>query len=146
VTWLPFSHDMGLVGTLLTSFVGNAPNIAGAGLLVAIRPETFARRPLNWLALCSSFGASYSGAPNFGLALVVRLAKRLPQLDLSALRCLVVGAEMVDPSVLRDFSAALCSSGLKETALSPAYGMAEAGLAVTMSSTHEVWHTTSIGA
>jgi acyl-CoA synthetase (AMP-forming)/AMP-acid ligase II len=125
-TWLPFHHDMGLIGGLLTP-------ITLRGETWIMRPDQFLRAPVKWLECFGRFGATTSASPSFGLDHVVRRAGRadLSGLDFSRWRAIIIGAERIDPAVLRRFAQLLAPQGFAESALRPAYGLAEATLAVT---------------
>lgn len=120
-SWLPLFHDMGLVGALLTSVTCQAD-------LWLMEPAQFIRDPGRWLE-CLTFSA-FSAAPSFAFGYATRRvsAERLTRLDLSGCRRVMVGAEPVDPAVLEDFAR---RTGFPRSAFVPAYGMAEATLAVT---------------
>ncbi|MEZ5239866.1 MAG: AMP-binding protein [Microthrixaceae bacterium] len=143
VSWLPWSHDMGLIGTLLASIHAGATRVR-RGLIVSMSPQSFIRRPGDWLRACSEFGAEVTAAPDFGLrqatAAVARGASGAGGLDLSRLRACLTGGEPVRPDTLRGFAAELEPCGLAPGALCPAYGMAEATLGVTMSRPGEPWN------
>jgi acyl-CoA synthetase (AMP-forming)/AMP-acid ligase II len=127
-SWLPVHHDMGLVGCLITPVVH-------ATDLWLLTPEQFVREPLRYLRCFGRGGARLSAMPCFGLAHVATrvdpAALALEDLDLGDWRALIVGAEPVDPRALRDFHELLAAHGLRRDALLPAYGLAEATLAVT---------------
>ncbi|MDH6128359.1 AMP-binding protein [Kitasatospora sp. GP82] len=125
-SWLPFHHDMGLVGCLLT------PVVHGSDLWV-MRPEDFVRSPVQWLRCFGEQGARLTAAPCFGLAHVLRRVRpeALAGLDFSRWRAVITGAERIDPRVLERFVALLEPHGFDSRALLPAYGLAEATLAVT---------------
>jgi acyl-CoA synthetase (AMP-forming)/AMP-acid ligase II len=137
-SWLPLSHDMGLVGMLLAVWAGQRH--ASPGGLVLIRPERFLRRPSTWLSACAEFGATVTAAPNFGLDLAMRDLAACGQPDLSALQVCIVGAEPVRAQTLRRFAAALAPYGFDGGALCPAYGMAEASLAVSAKPPGKPWN------
>jgi len=123
-TWLPLFHDMGLVGTLLTTVVSQ-------GDLWMMRPSQFIRDPGRWLE-CLSF-ASITAAPSFGYDLAARRVgpERLRGLDFSGMRNAIVGAEPIDPATLENFARLLGPFGFAHSSFRTAYGMAEATLAVT---------------
>lgn len=125
-SWLPVHHDMGLIGCMVTPVVG------GHGLWL-LRPEDFVRDPLSYLRCFGSGSATITATPGFGLDHILRRvdADALAGLDFSGWRAIVVGAERVDPVTLRRFQRLLAPHGLPGTALLPAYGLAEATLAVT---------------
>lgn len=131
-SWLPLSHDMGLVGMCLASLAAFSPELGGASQLWLSDPERFLRDPGSWLRLGSEVGGTTTMAPNFALELAVRhLDRPGTRLDLSALRTLVVGSETVSAATLTRFGDAGGGHGLRGDALCPGYGLAEATLAVT---------------
>lgn len=126
LSWMPLSHDMGLIGFHL--------NMLAAGASHAImRTELFARRPLLWLDQASQRKATVLCSPNFGYEHFLRqFALKPPQgLDLSAVRLIFNGAEPISAALCRRFSATMQACGLKPTAMFPVYGLAEASLAVS---------------
>jgi fatty-acyl-CoA synthase len=120
VSWLPFYHDMGLIGFLL------APMCAQRNVDL-LSPFDFARRPLQWLSLISRRRATITYGPSFGYDLVARRAQTqsLEDIDLSCLRIAGVGADMIQPSVLQRFNRSFEKAGFDPRAFLPSYGMAE---------------------
>lgn len=130
VSWLPFFHDMGLVGFLL------AP-IASQTSVDYLPTDDFARRPLAWLQLIARSKATVSYAPTFAYELCARRLAALPvedvaALDLSCWRVAGIGGEMVRLPALDRFSAALAPAGFRPEAFCPSYGLAECVLAVSV--------------
>lgn len=125
-SWLPLFHDMGLVGILLTTVSRQLD-------LRLMAPDEFIRDPGRWLRLFDAGGATLTASPTFALRYLLRRLRTvdLTGLDLSAWRALIVGAEYVDPAVLDDFTERLAAQGFQRRALLPAYGLAEATVAVT---------------
>ncbi|MES9525340.1 AMP-binding protein [Streptomyces capoamus] len=125
-SWLPVHHDMGLVGCLLGAVLAQDE-------LWLMPPEAFVRRPLEYLRCFGLRGAAVSATPAFGLDHIVRRVRPadLAGLDFSGWHSLVVGAERIPPATLRGFHRLLGPHGLRRGALLPAYGLAEASLAVT---------------
>lgn len=126
-TWLPFHHDMGLIGGLLLS--------ARYGVDTHIlTPQEFTLRPLKWLETISNNRCTVTAAPNFAYDLCTNRIEKHPdqKLDLSCLRVAVNGSEFVKPQTLERFSKSFSTHGLLKNALKPAYGLAEAALLVTM--------------
>ncbi|WP_217213048.1 non-ribosomal peptide synthetase/type I polyketide synthase [Streptomyces sp. AC550_RSS872] len=126
-TWMPYFHDMGLIGTHLVPMAAGLKQIR-------LEPLTFAKRPALWLESAARHRATLLSAANFALALAVR---RVPDsswagLDLSRVRLMLVGAEPIAPRVWREFTAKALPAGLDATAMLPVYGLAEATLAVTV--------------
>lgn len=145
VSWLPLSHDMGLVGMLLASLVSFGPRFNGGGKLVLIDPQHFRLRPYSWLRACAEFGAQVTASPPSALAATLPWVTRRSPGDLSSLRALIVGSEMVTPRTLREVSAILGQEGLAEVAVCPAYGCAEMSLAVSMSDPGQAPRTYKVG-
>jgi acyl-CoA synthetase (AMP-forming)/AMP-acid ligase II len=132
-SWLPLTHDMGFVGMLLTAACAAAPEWVGSGELILITPETFLRDPSIWMEACSQFGATITGAPDFAYRMAE--ARRRPgALDLTRLRVCITGAEPVRSETLVGFQTTFRDCGFDPMAFTPAYGLAEAGLAVAMTS------------
>ncbi|WP_230859620.1 non-ribosomal peptide synthetase/type I polyketide synthase [Actinoplanes aureus] len=126
VTWMPYFHDMGLIGTHLTPLHLRCAQ-------VRISPLTFAKRPETWLRVAARHRATILSAANFALAMTVR---RVPDavldgLDLSSVRLVMVGAEPISPAVWRAFAGKLSRARLDPGALQPVYGLAEATVAVS---------------
>lgn len=126
-TWLPFYHDLGLVGCLLTPIVTQ--------MTIDIIPtRDFAKRPMTWLSTISAQGGTLSFGPTFGYELCVRRAERNKppeDLDLSTWRAAGIGGDMVRPSVLDNFSKTFAEYGFRASSFSPSYGMAEAVVAIS---------------
>ena len=131
-SWLPLSHDMGLIGMLLASWSAMRPAFLGRGELCLIRPEYFLRDPGSWLVACSETGATTTAAPDFAYALAARTIGSANRLDLDRLRTCICGGETVRWSTLERFAEASAVAGFQPRAFCPAYGLAEATLAVTM--------------
>ncbi|HEX5097158.1 MAG TPA: AMP-binding protein, partial [Acidimicrobiia bacterium] len=124
VSWLPLYHDMGLIGLL------TLPMTTGMELALAA-PQDFLAAPAQWMQWMSRFHGSATAGPNFSYALAARALRRLDDLDLSRWTLALNGAEPVDPGAVEAFVAAGAPHGLAATAAFPAFGMAEATLAVT---------------
>ncbi len=124
VSWLPLFHDMGMVGFL------TLPMCQGVEL-VTVTPRDFLSSPVLWPTLISKYSGTITAAPNFAYALTARVLARADGLDLSSLRFALDGAEPIDVGAVRAFLAAGARFGLSENAVVPAYGMAEATLAIS---------------
>lgn len=130
VSWLPFYHDMGLVGC----FISMVCNQVSTDYL---KTSDFARRPLSWLDLISrNPGTSCSFSPTFGYEICARrigsqsnVAERF---DLSRWRLAGNGADMIRPDVMQRFTDAFAPAKFDAKAFLPSYGLAEATLAVTI--------------
>ncbi len=126
VSWLPFYHDMGLVGMVL------AP-LACQISVDYLDTRSFAMRPYLWLELMTRSQASISFGPPFGYDLAARRVRpgQARNYDLSHWRVAGVGAEMVRAEVLQRFSERLAPAGFKAESFAVCYGMAECALAVS---------------
>ena len=130
VSWLPWYHDMGLVGCFLSP-------IANQVSVDFLRTDDFARRPLAWLDMISrNKGTTVSYSPTFGYDICARrissqtnVAERF---DLARWRVAGNGADMIRPDVMQGFVDAFAPAGFKAAAFLPSYGLAEATLAVTL--------------
>jgi acyl-CoA synthetase (AMP-forming)/AMP-acid ligase II len=136
--WIPLSHDMGLIGGLLGSWVGCGRTRPGYRY-TCVSPELFMARPWVWMEICSAIGATVTAAPTFAYHLLVQPLGRGHALDLAKLRACIVGAEPIASDTLRSFAAAASRHGFREHALCPGYGLAEMGLAVSMVAPGEGW-------
>ncbi|KZM74340.1 hypothetical protein AWN90_24935 [Nocardia terpenica] len=126
VYWLPPSHDMGLIlGILTPLFVGYPVTL--------MAPLTFLRNPLLWLRAISENPHTTAGGPNLAYGICAERVSRAEaaRLDLARWDIAVVGAEPVNPTVLRGFSERFAVSGFRPQSIFPAYGLAEATLYVS---------------
>ncbi len=130
VSWLPWYHDMGLVGCLLSP-------VANQVSADYMKTEDFARRPLAWLDLISrNAGTTLSYSPTFGYDICARRissqTKASDRFDLSRWRIAGNGADMIRPDVMQAFVDAFAEAGFQASAFLPSYGLAEATLAVSI--------------
>ena len=130
VSWLPWYHDMGLVGCFLSP-------IANQASVDYLKTEHFARRPLAWLDLISrNQGNTLSYSPTFGYDICARRISSqshvADRFDLSRWRTAGNGADMIRPDVMQNFVNAFADAGFRASAFTPSYGLAEATLAVTV--------------
>ena len=130
VSWLPWYHDMGLVGCMLSP-------IANQISVDYLKTEDFARRPLAWLDLVSrNPGTTLSYSPTFGYDICSRRmssqTRAADRFDLSRWRIAGNGADMIRPEVMQAFVDSFADAGFKASAFCPSYGLAEATLAVSI--------------
>ena len=130
VSWLPWYHDMGLVGCLLSPMAAQM----SADYLAT---EDFARRPLSWLTLISrNTDCTLSYSPTFGYDICARRISASidvrARFDLSRWRVAGNGADMIRPEVMQAFVDVFDAAGFKASAFLPSYGLAEVTLAVTI--------------
>ncbi|MBV9529130.1 fatty acyl-AMP ligase, partial [Sphingomonas sp.] len=130
ISWLPWYHDMGLVGCFLSPMA----------LQMSAdyqKTEDFARRPLAWLDLISrNPGTSVSYSPTFGYDICSRRmssqTRAADRFDLSRWRIAGNGADMIRPDVMQAFVDAFHEAGFNAKSFVPSYGLAEATLAVSI--------------
>jgi fatty-acyl-CoA synthase len=130
ISWLPFYHDMGLVGCML-SMVANQMSVD------YLKTEDFARRPLAWLDLITrNKQQSMSYSPTFGYDICARRVSSqtdiVNRFDLSRWRVAGNGADMIRPDVMQAFVDTFAPAGFDARSFLPSYGLAEATLAVTV--------------
>jgi acyl-CoA synthetase (AMP-forming)/AMP-acid ligase II/acyl carrier protein len=126
LSWMPLTHDMGLIGFHLIMLF--------SGIHAHLMPtELFIRRPLLWLQLASRVRATILCSPNFGYKHYLKvLGDRPPDgLDLSAVRLIFNGAEPISAELCEQFLTRLAPAKLDRRAMYPVYGLAEASLAVS---------------
>ncbi len=127
-SWLPFYHDMGLVGLVLVP-------VAAQISVDYLDTREFAMRPRQWLNLMTKTKATISFSPPFGYELCTRRLRpgEATKYDLSNWRVAGVGAEMIRSETLTRFAEALAPAGFNEKAFLACYGMAECSLAISFS-------------
>jgi fatty-acyl-CoA synthase len=125
-SWLPFYHDMGLVGFILVPLIAQCS-------VDYLGSRAFAMRPRLWLKLLSDNGGTISSAPTFGYALCAKRirASDIENYDLSRWRAACVGAERINPEPLQEFAHLLEPCGFDPRAFVACYGMAECVLATS---------------
>ena len=126
LSWMPLTHDMGLIGFHLVMFV----NRVHAHVMPT---ELFIRRPLLWLTLAARVRATILCSPNFGYKHYLKVLgeRTVEGLDLSAVRFIFNGAEPISVELCNEFLDRLAPAKLARTAMFPVYGLAEASLAVS---------------
>jgi acyl-CoA synthetase (AMP-forming)/AMP-acid ligase II/acyl carrier protein len=126
LSWMPLTHDMGLIGFHIIMFSRQV----NAHLMPT---ELFVRRPLLWLTFASRVRATILCSPNFGYKHYLKVLGDRPVdgLDLSATRLIFNGAEPISVELCNEFLTRLEPAKLKRNAMFPVYGLAEASLAVT---------------
>ena len=125
MSWLPFYHDMGMVGLMLGPMTAQIS-------VDFLKTNDFAMRPWLWLKIMSRNRGTLSFSPMFGYELCARWLehKENHEYDLGAWRVAGVGAEMIRKEPLEKFASLLSPSGFKPDAITACYGMAECSLAV----------------
>ena len=128
MSWLPFYHDMGLVGLVLSPMASQVS-------VDYLKTRDFGMRPRLWLSLISQNHATVSFGPPFGYELCVQRLREdtAGDYDLSSWRLAGVGAETIRPEPLARFADMLAPSRFNPAAFTACYGMAECSLAVSFS-------------
>ena len=126
LSWMPLTHDMGLIGFHICVF-------ANGGHVNLMPTELFIRRPLLWLTLAARKRATILCSPNFGYRHYLKALDDRPieGLDLSSVRLIFNGAEPISVDLCNEFLDRLAPAGLAPGAMFPVYGLAEASLAVS---------------
>ena len=127
LSWMPLTHDMGLIGVHLTGIVAGIPQYLMPSSL-------FVRRPLSWLNFAHEYKVSLLYSPNFGFEYLLNglTASSEDAWDLASVRLVFNGAEPIDINVCDAFAKTMRRYGLKDNVMFPVYGLAEASVAVTV--------------
>jgi acyl-CoA synthetase (AMP-forming)/AMP-acid ligase II len=117
---------MGLVGCL---YLG----MYYPGTVTYMGPDTFLARPAIWLRTLSRYRSAISPAPHFAYSLCATKIKdeEMDGVDLSHWRAALNGAEPIESDGIQRFTERFARWGFQATAMTPVYGLAEAGLGVT---------------
>jgi tyrocidine synthetase-3 len=139
LNWMPFTHDMGLIGGHLTSVEACSDQYQMATSL-------FVRRPALWIKKLSEYDIHYTSSPNFGYGYFLDFVKDsdLNGINLSSVRLIFNGAEPISASLCERFMERLRPYGLRPDVWFPVYGMAEASLAVTFPNVGDGLQTVSV--
>jgi len=126
LSWLPFTHDMGLVGGIIHGlYVG--------GEVFFMTPLSFMQKPIRWLQAISRYRITASGGPNFAYDFLCQgvTSEQKKTLDLSSWSLAFCGAEPIRAKTLAQFSSQFSACGFHPNAFYPCYGMAEATLIIS---------------
>jgi len=126
LSWMPLTHDMGLIGMHIF-LVANRIDMH------QMATELFVRRPVLWLQLAASAGATLLCSPNFGYRHYLKVLGERPLdgLDLSRVRLIFNGAEPISLTLCDEFMTRCAPARLARNAMFPVYGLAEACVAVS---------------
>ncbi|PSK89557.1 hybrid non-ribosomal peptide synthetase/type I polyketide synthase [Taibaiella chishuiensis] len=126
LSWMPLTHDMGLIGFHLY------PLTAGTQHYI-IPTDLFIRHPLLWLQKVSEHRVTITSSPNFGYKYYLNQfsPEKGAGLDLSALRIIYNGAEPISAPLCRRFYETMAPFNLAPEVIRPVYGLAEATLQAT---------------
>jgi acyl-CoA synthetase (AMP-forming)/AMP-acid ligase II/acyl carrier protein len=126
LSWMPLTHDMGLIGFHIFMFA----NRIHSHLMPT---ELFIRRPLLWLQFASRIRATITCSPNFGYKHYLKVLgdRSIEGLDLSSVRRIFNGAEPISPELCDQFLTRMAPAKLARNSMFTVYGLAEASLAMT---------------
>ncbi|MEC1020419.1 condensation domain-containing protein [Bacillus paralicheniformis] len=126
VSWLPYFHDMGLIGNIIY------PIFSGVHCIF-MSPAHFIRKPIRWLQAISRYSGTISGGPNFAyewcLSRITESERK--ELDLSNWKMAYSGAEMIKADTLEKFYQMFRLNGFSKSSFRPCYGLAETTLFVS---------------
>lgn len=127
LSWMPLTHDMGLICFHLTGVTANINQYI-------LPTQLFIRYPVLWMEKANEHRATLLYSPNFGYQYFLAAFKQraAPAWDLSAVRLIYNGAEPIAAALCREFTATLAKYGLPEHSMFAGYGLAEASVAVTL--------------
>lgn len=123
-SWLPFYHDMGLIGHFIAPVMANIS-------VDYLSPHSFARLPSSWLKLISENKATFSYSPSFGYEISAKRWRGAHDLDLSHWRVAGIGGDMVRNEALETFASVFEPYGFSSNSYVPSYGLAESTLMVS---------------
>lgn len=125
LSWLPFHHDMGLIGNILHTIYAGCT-------CILMSPFQFMQRPRRWMEAISRYKATHSGGPNFAYDLCLDKvpSHALQDLDLSSWKVAYNGAEPIRATTMLGFSSHFAQAGFNISAFQPCYGLAESTLLV----------------
>lgn len=126
LSWMPLTHDMGLIGFHLNMLVSDMNQCL-------MPTDLFIRRPLLWLQKASQKHVSILCSPNFGYKHLLKVfsEEKMQGVDLSRVRLIFNGAEPISVHLCEAFLSRLAPFGLQRNAMFTVYGLAEASLAVS---------------
>ncbi|MEI4803295.1 amino acid adenylation domain-containing protein [Bacillus sp. FJAT-51639] len=131
LTWMPLTHDMGLIAFHI------APLVAGVNQTL-MPTALFIRRPLLWITKAHDHKATILSSPNFGYKYFLERVnkEKLENLDLSSVKVILNGAEPINADLVDEFLKYLEPYGLRQDSMHMGYGMAEASVGVSIGRYH----------
>lgn len=128
ISWMPLTHDMGLICLHITSSLKQANQyIMPANL--------FMRNPMLWMEKTHEHRIQYMVSPNFGYKHFMNFLNKDEQdyqWDLSQVKYIINGAEPISREIADSFMEQMGRYGLKPSAMKPGYGLAEGSVAVCL--------------
>ena len=132
VSWLPLSHDMGMIAFLCLSM--------HLGLELASSARRVSQASDRLGRVDQQAPRNRHSGPNFAYSVLARVLQRRADpsnIDLSSLRVAVNGAEPIDHRDIAEFTTVGARFGMRTTAVMPGYGLAEATLVVSLGAPHD---------
>jgi fatty-acyl-CoA synthase len=127
LSWLPFYHDMGLIGGLLGCLYSNVEGHFWT-------PIDFIKHTTVWMRLVSEIKATVLMGPDFMFRTLAQCSRRDANIyDWSSVRACLTGSEPVRYASCEQFLQSFAKHQLSPNVMMPVYGLAEASLAVTFS-------------
>lgn len=127
--WLPLTHNFAMIGFHLTSLCKNMNQfLIPTGVIIS--------NPLLWMDKCNEKRIDITYSPTFGFRMFVqKYMKQRSDItwDLSSLKIIYNGAEPVSADVCIQFMKVLEEQKLSQYVVTPAYGLAEASVGVSIS-------------
>jgi len=138
-SWLPFYHDMGLIGCVIF-------NVFLGATCILMTPFHFIQKPSRWLKAISKYSVNLSGAPNFAFDLCVEKIsdEELEDVCLDSWKVVFNGSEPIRASTLERFYNRFRKFQLKQSAIFPCYGLAEATLMVSGGTSKPIYYTITV--
>jgi polyketide synthase PksJ len=130
ISWLPYFHDFGLFWSHLSALYHGMKQ-------VHMDPVHFARRPILWLEKAQAHGATLTNTIPTALDhLIANIELKLQRgpltgLNLSRLRAILIGAEMINAAACRRLVKLLAPYGLHDQPILTGYGLTETTMVAT---------------
>lgn len=126
LSWLPLSHDMGLIGFHIT------PTMLGINHVI-MTPSSFVMDPLYLYDIIYRYKISITGMTCTAINHILNVLNRKKEeyiYNISSLKRILIGAEPISYSIVNEFIKQMKRYNLKDNVLFPVYGLAEGTLAV----------------
>jgi acyl-CoA synthetase (AMP-forming)/AMP-acid ligase II len=124
-SWMPLTHDMGMIGLHLLPLVFNINQYL-------MPTSLFIKNPVLWIKKINEHRVTLTASSNFGFRYFLDHLKdrEYPEWDLSCIRKVFNGAEPISVDIINEFLYKLDRYNLKRDTMYTVYGMADASLAV----------------
>lgn len=138
LNWLPFDHVVPILTFHLKDVYLGCKQIHA-------QPDLVLANPVAWLDLIEKIRVTHTWSPNFGFKLVSGALQNTngKSWDLSSVKFFMNAGEQVTTPVVSEFLRATEPFGVRETAMQPAFGMAEVCTCMTYTNDFSVENTPS---